>query len=94
MEREECAEKESSETRAQRELYQGFGSGQSGAFELAVTPVILSGIGYLVDRWLGIVPVATIVLFLVGIVGLSARLWYGYDARMRAHEASGPWSAG
>jgi hypothetical protein len=36
--------------------------------------------------------VLTIVFFLVGTVGLIARLWYGYDARMRTLEARGPWA--
>ncbi len=73
------------------ELYRGFGHGQSRAVELAVTPVILAGLGWLLDRWLGLVPVFTIALFLVGIVGLTARLWYGYDAQMRAYEADARW---
>lgn len=89
MERDDCAESETS-----RELYRGFGSGQSRAFELAVTPIILGGVGHILDRWIGIVPVLTIIFFLVGMIGLSARLWYGYDANMKAQETSGPWSPG
>ena len=93
MERGGCADDTSRGDLAQRELYQGFGGGQSRAFELAVTPVILGGFGYLLDRWIGIVPVLTIIFFLVAMVGLSARLWYGYDARMRVHEDESPWRA-
>ncbi|MDQ2827103.1 MAG: AtpZ/AtpI family protein [Actinomycetota bacterium] len=77
----------------QGELYNGAGEGMSRAFELALTPAIIGGIGYLLDRWLGIVPVMTIVFFLVAMVGLVARLWYAYDAQMKLHESAGPWAA-
>lgn len=75
-----------------RELYNGAGEGQSRAFELALTPAIIGGFGYLLDRWLGLVPVLTIVFFLVGVCGVAARMYYGYDARMKEHEAAGPWA--
>ena len=75
-----------------RELYQGFGDTLAVAFELAFTPVVVGLMGYGLDRWLGTLPVLMIVFVLMAIVGLSARMWYGYDARMRAHEANGPWA--
>jgi len=74
------------------DLYRGFGEGLSRAFELALTPAIIGGIGYGLDRWLGVVPVLTIVFFLAGIGGLFARMWYGYEDRMRAIDASAPWA--
>jgi len=76
----------------QGELYNGAGEGMSRAFELALTPAIIGGIGYLLDRWLGLVPVLTIIFFLVAMVGLVARLWYAYDAQMKLHENAGPWA--
>jgi len=76
----------------QGELYNGAGEGMSRAFELALTPAIIGGFGYLLDRWLGLVPVLTIVFFLVAMVGLVARLWYAYDAQMKLHESAGPWA--
>lgn len=76
----------------QGELYNGAGEGLSRAFELALTPAIIGGLGYMLDRWLNLVPVLTIVFFLVAMVGLVARLWYAYDAQMRRHEAAGPWA--
>lgn len=75
-----------------RQLYQGFGDTLAVAFELAFTPVIVGLMGYGLDRWLGTLPIFTIVLVLIAVVGLSARMWYGYDARMRVHEANGPWA--
>lgn len=75
------------------ELYNGAGEGMARAFELALTPAIIGGFGYLLDRWLGLVPVLTIVFFLVAMAGLMARLWYAYDGEMKEHEAAGPWAA-
>jgi len=74
------------------DLYNGAGEGMSRAFELAVTPAILGGFGYLLDRWLGLVPVFTIIFFLVAVGGVIARMYYAYDARMKEHEAAGPWA--
>ena len=74
------------------ELYNGAGEGMSRAMELALTPAIIGGLGYLLDRWLGLVPVLTIVFFLIAMVGLVARLWYSYDAQMKLHEQAGPWA--
>ena len=76
----------------QGELYNGFGEGLQRAFELALTPAIIAGFGYLLDRWLGLLPVFTILFFLVAMVGIIARMWYGYDARMKEHEQAGPWA--
>jgi hypothetical protein len=75
-----------------RDLYNGAGEGMSRAFELAVTPAILGGFGYMLDRWLGLLPVLTIVFFLVAVCGVAARMYYGYDARMKELEAAGPWA--
>lgn len=92
----ELREKVAGLTRAavapQGELYNGAGEGMSRAFELAVTPAIIGGFGYLLDRWLGIMPVLTIVFFLVAVFGVAARMYYGYDAKMKEHDAAGPWS--
>ncbi len=77
---------------ARQETFQGFGDTLALAFELAVTPFIFGLIGYGLDRWLGLTPVFTIVLVLFCIAGLSVRMWFEYDARMKAHEAAGPWA--
>jgi hypothetical protein len=76
------------------DLYNGAGEGLNRAFELALTPAIIGGFGYLLDRWLGLLPVLTIVFFLVAMAGLITRTWFDYDARMKVHEASGPWAPG
>ncbi len=78
--------------KARQETYRGFGDTLAVSVELAVSPVIFGLIGYGLDRWLGIVPLFTIVLVLFCIVGLSVRMWFEYDARMKVHEAAGPWA--
>ena len=92
----ELREKVAGLTRAaaapQADLYNSAGEGLNRAFELALTPAIIGGFGYLLDRWLGLLPVFTIVFFLIGMGGVIARVWYGYDARMREHEAASPWA--
>lgn len=80
------------DTGYKRDLYNGFGNGLSRAFELAVTPAVFGGIGYAVDRAVGMVPVFTIVLLLLALGGMFVRMWYGYDAEMKAHEADGAWA--
>jgi hypothetical protein len=77
----------------QGELYRGYEKGFSRGFEIALTPLILGAIGYGLDRWIGIVPVFTILFFLVAVVGVFARMYYAYDARMQIEEAQAPWAA-
>jgi len=92
----ELREKVAGLTRAaaapQGELYNGAGEGLSRAFELAVTPAVIGGLGYLLDRWLGILPVLTIVFFLIAVFGVAARMYYAYDAKMKEHDALSPWA--
>jgi hypothetical protein len=75
-----------------RDTYRGFGDGFSRAFELAVTPALFGLAGYGLDRWLGIVPVFTLVFSLWAVTALFIRTWYDYVERMKAHEATGPWA--
>jgi F0F1-type ATP synthase assembly protein I len=50
--------------------------------EFALGIAIFLGLGYLMDSWLGTKPVFMIVLFLVGVIGQFASLWYRYQASM------------
>lgn len=78
--------------RGQRELYNGFGDGLSLAFEIALTPAIFAGLGFLADRHFGLFPVFTLSLLLFAVVGNFVRLWIRYDAQMKVHEAEGAWA--
>lgn len=77
-----------------RDLYNGFGDALSRAFEFAVTPAVFGFLGYLLDVRLGLVPVFTIVLLLMALVGMFVRTWYSYDAAMKVHDAAQPWAKG
>jgi len=77
---------------ARQQTYRGFGDALAMAFEMVMTPLLFGLGGYGLDRWLGTSPVFTVILSLLAIIGMSARMWYGYDARMRVHEAAGPWA--
>ena len=59
--------------------------------ELVLTPVLFAGIGYVLDRVLGTVPVFTVLLGVFAVVGMFVRAYYRYEAEMRRHEADAPW---
>ena len=49
--------------------------------------VLFGGLGVLIDRWLDTTPVFTIVILVVGSVGVFLRFKYAYIARMDRLEA-------
>jgi hypothetical protein len=75
-----------------RDLYNGFGNGLSRAVELALTPALFGGLGWLLDRWLGLFPVLTLLIGFLGVVGTFVSTWYRYEADMKAEEARAPWA--
>lgn len=75
-----------------RAMNRGFGDGMSRAFELVVTPALFGLLGLGIDHLAGTSPVFVVALGLFGVVGTFVRLWYGYDAEMRSHEASSRWA--
>jgi hypothetical protein len=77
-----------------RDTYEGLAGGGSRAFELTLAAVVLGGLGWALDSWLGTMPVFTIILFVLAVAGMSISLWYDYDTRMRAMESGAPWAGG
>jgi F0F1-type ATP synthase assembly protein I len=77
--------------RDRRDLYNGFGDGLSRAFELAITPAVFAGLGWLVDRALGTTPLFMIVLLLFAVAGVGYMTWFRYEADMKAREAEAVW---
>lgn len=73
------------------ELYNGFGTAWSRAFEMVLTPLVLALIGLGIDQWVGTRPVFTLGLFFFGLAGVVARIYYAYDRDMARHEADAPW---
>lgn len=64
----------------------------TGSFELVLSPVLLGLFGFLADRWLGTLPVLTVICVLVGFSGACVRLYYGYKHEMAQHEIGQPWA--
>jgi len=63
------------------------GASVARGFEMVATVAVFSVLGLLLDTWLGTTPLLTIGLSVFAMVGTFVRLWYQYDAEMRAHEA-------
>ena len=55
--------------------------------DIALTLLVFLGLGALMDRWLGIFPVFTIMLVVVASLGTFVRLKYTYDATLKRLEA-------
>ncbi len=76
--------------RAKRELHSGFGDALGRGLELALTPVLFGGLGWLLDRWLDTGPAFTIALVVFACAGIFVRMWIGYDTAMRRQEDQVP----
>ena len=74
-----------------RELTQQMGR-TTGGYELVLSPLLLALIGYGIDRLLGTVPLFTIILAVLGIVGAVTKIYFQYRTEMEHHERSGPWA--
>jgi len=76
----------------QRQTWKGFGDGFTQAVEMALIPAVLAGLGLVLDRWLGIVPILTITLTVFGMAGTFARAYYTYTGTIEQHERTRrPW---
>lgn len=75
-----------------RQLNRGYSDGLSRAVEIVVTPLLFGWFGYVLDGWIGIRPVLTIVLGTLGVAGIFVKMWLGYDREMRRLEAGTPWA--
>jgi hypothetical protein len=68
------------------------GDESARGIELAVTPVVFGGLGWLVDGWLGTGPWLAIAFAAFALVGTVAKLWFSYDAEMRELESTSRWA--
>ncbi|MEO5899424.1 MAG: AtpZ/AtpI family protein [Ilumatobacteraceae bacterium] len=55
--------------------------------DLALVTLVFLGIGYVLDRILDTKPVFMIGMFVFAVVGQTIKMWIGYDAKMKVHEA-------
>jgi len=74
-----------------RNFFQQEDDAWSRAIELALTPVVAAGIGYVIDRVVGTVPIFTILFLVLAVIGTFVKMYYAYDTKMKAHDAESPW---
>ena len=55
--------------------------------DVALTVLVFLGLGWLLDRWLGLFPLFTISLVLLSAIGSFLRMKYVYEASMQRLEA-------
>ncbi|MBI2170249.1 MAG: AtpZ/AtpI family protein [Actinobacteria bacterium] len=75
-----------------RAIWKGFGDGLSQAFEMAVVPVLFALVGLVIDDRLGLTPVVTVTLAMVGLIGVFARAYYWYQAEAERADEGKPWA--
>lgn len=78
--------------KGRQHLYNGFGDTFTRGMEMVLTPALLGGFGYFLDRVIGIVPVLTIVFTVIGVVGVAVKEYYAYEAEIRVQEADASWA--
>lgn len=75
-----------------RDTNRGYGDAMGRGLELALTVAAMTGIGWLVDRVTGTAPLFIAIFSIIGFVGISVKLWIGYDLEMRKHDEGAIWS--
>lgn len=70
----------------EKALREGMWRGHGG-YEIALSPVILGGFGWLLDSVIGTVPIFLIVGAVLGLVGSVANQYYRYQAAMEIETA-------
>jgi F0F1-type ATP synthase assembly protein I len=80
------------ELRDRQALWQGFGNGLGQAVEMVLTPVLCGAFGAWLDHLFGTGPVLMLVFGLFGVLGMAARTYYWYQAKIAADEEGKPWT--
>jgi hypothetical protein len=78
--------------RPQRDRFGSRNPGLGRGAEIAMTPLVFVGLGWLADQAAGTSPLFILVLGAVGIIGTFVKAWIGYDAGARKEEAGKPWT--
>ena len=63
-----------------------------GSYELALAPVLMALIGLWLDKTFDTLPIFTIVLAVVGVLGSTVKVIYVYKAQMAEETADAPWN--
>jgi F0F1-type ATP synthase assembly protein I len=75
-----------------RAVYGGFGEALAQAFEFAAIPVLFALFGVWLDGLAETRPVITVVLAVIGLVGVCVRTAYRYKAKVELDEEGKPWT--
>lgn len=70
----------------------GYSTAMGRGLELAVTLLVMVGVGLLVDRIFGTSPVFVIIFSVLGFAGITVKLFLGYDLEMKKHEDGAIWN--
>lgn len=62
----------------------------AGSYELVFTPLVLALLGLWLDRTVGTAPLFTVVAAVVGVLGVTAKLFLVYRADMASHQEAAP----
>ena len=79
-------------SRYARDTGAGYGNAMGRGLELALTVLVMTGMGWGIDRLAGTAPLFVIVLSLLGFAGIGVKLKLGYDLEMRQHEEGAVWN--
>jgi F0F1-type ATP synthase assembly protein I len=72
----------------------GYGEAMGRGFELALTLVVMGGLGWGVDQLVGTYPLFVVIFAILGFAGITVKLFIGYDLEMRQHEDGAIWNRG
>ena len=64
----------------------------SASYEFVVSPVVLALLGLWLDRTIGTTPVFCVIGAVLGLVGATISIYYGYRNRMAELAEKAPWS--
>jgi len=82
------------DARAKQQLNRGYSDGMARGFEIVLTPLIMGGLGVLLDSWFGTGHLLALVFFVLGVVGIFTKLKVGYDRQFAEAESGKPWTRG
>jgi F0F1-type ATP synthase assembly protein I len=79
------------QTKAASEPAEPWSNG-SASYEFVASPVVLSLLGLWLDRTVGTTPLFCVIGAVLGLVGATIKIYYGYRHRMAQLAEQSPWS--
>ncbi|CAN5473098.1 hypothetical protein BH10ACT1_BH10ACT1_37170 [soil metagenome] len=72
----------------------GYGEAMGRGLELALTLLVMVGLGWGIDHLAGTTPLFIVILSVLGFAGITVKLFIGYDVEMRKHDDGAIWNRG